>query len=212
VAGILSALLLTAVILLLRSGLGAPPTLELLTAGSSTLDPGQIRVGLALMPYVAITFIWFMGVVRMNFSDPANQLFGTVFLATGVLLLATLLVSSGLASGVLELRDQDLVGREAAIWMGGAGVFELLFGVAPRMAGGFILITANLLRRVRIMPRWMTVISVVLGLLLLFGVRRIDWTVLSLPAWVAMVSVLILSRERVPRPDPDGPGASARTT
>ena len=36
VAGILSALLLTAVILLLRSGLGAPPTLELLTAGSST--------------------------------------------------------------------------------------------------------------------------------------------------------------------------------
>jgi hypothetical protein len=211
VAGILSALLLTAVILLLRSGLGAPPTLELLTAGSSTLEPERIRLGLSLMPYVAITFIWFMGVVRMNFSDPANQLFGTVFLATGVLLLATLLISSGLASGVLELREQDLAGRDAAIWMGGAGVFELLFGIAPRMAGGFILITANLLRRVRIMPRWMTAISVVLGLLMLFGVRRIDWTALSLPAWVAMVSVLILSRERAPRPDPDAADPTVRT-
>lgn len=205
VAGILSALLLTAVIVLFRSGLGAPPSLELLTSGSSSIDPGRIRAGLALMPYVAITFIWFMGVVRMNFSDPANQLFGTVFLATGVLLLATLLVATGFAAGVLELREQDLEGQRAAIWMGGAGVFELIFGIAPRMAGGFILITANLLRRVRIMPRWMAVLSVVLGLLLLFGTRRIDWTVFALPAWVAMVSVLILSRERAARPDPDVP-------
>jgi hypothetical protein len=187
----------------MRSGLGAPPSLELLTSGSDTLDPDRIRTGLALMPYVAITFIWFMGVVRMNFSDPANQLFGTVFLATGVLLLATLLVATGFAAGVLELREQSLQGQEAATWLGGAGVFELLFGVAPRMAGGFILITANLLRRVRIMPTWMAALSVVLGLLLLFGTRRIDWTVFSLPAWIAMVSVLILSRERLARPDPD---------
>jgi hypothetical protein len=203
VAGILSALLLTAAILLLRSGLGGPPTLQTLTAGSGAIDPDQLRLGLSLMPYVAMTFIWFMGVVRMNFSDPANQLFGTVFLATGVLLLATLLVATGLASGVVELREQDLEGRSAAAWLGGAGVFELLFGVAPRMAGGFILITANLLRRVRIMPQWMAVLSVALGLLLLFGVRRIDWTVFSMPAWVAMVSLLILSRERDVRADPD---------
>lgn len=203
VAGIASALLLTVAIVVMRSGLGAPPSLELLTSGSDTLDPDRIRTGLALMPYVAITFIWFMGVVRMNFSDPANQLFGTVFLATGVLLLATLLVATGFAAGVLELREQSLQGQEAATWLGGAGVFELLFGVAPRMAGGFILITANLLRRVRIMPTWMAALSVVLGLLLLFGTRRIDWTVFSLPAWIAMVSVLILSRERLARPDPD---------
>jgi hypothetical protein len=207
VAGILSAVLLTATIVLMRTGLGAPPSLEVLTAGSSSLDPDRIRAGLDLMPYVAITFIWFMGVVRMNFSDPANQLFGTVFLATGVLLLATLLVATGFAAGALELREQDIEGQRAAIWLGGAGVFELMFGVAPRMAGGFILITANLLRRVRIMPTWMAALSVVLGLLMLFGTRRIDWSVFSLPAWVAMVSVLILSRERVARPDPDASAA-----
>ena len=203
VAGIASALLLTASILFVRSGLGAPPSLQLLTSGSETLDPDRIRTGLTLMPYVAITFIWFMGVVRMHFSDPANQLFGTVFLATGVLLLATLLVASGLASGVLDLREQSLDGQRSAIWLGGASVFQLLFGVAPRMAGGFILITANLLRRVRIMPSWMAALSAVLGLLLLFGTRRIDWTVFSLPTWVAMVSVLILSRERRSRDAPE---------
>lgn len=199
VAGILSALLLVLSAVLIRTGLHGPPTAALLTRGSGAIDDGRVQAGLMLFPYVAITFIWFMAVIRSQFANPANDLFGTVFITTGVLFLASLLVACGLGLSVMDLRVSRPPASGAALFMGGGAVYQLLFLVAPRMAGAFILITANLMRRVGLMPRWMVVISILTGLFLLFTVRRIDWSVFFLPGWMAMVSVLILVR--VGRPE-----------
>lgn len=44
--------------------------------------------------------------------------------------------------------------------------------------------------------------SLVIGVVMLFAVRQVDWVVFLLPLWVAMVSILILLRE------PSGPGTA----
>ncbi len=196
VAGIVSALLLVASFFLIRRGLGGPPTLELLTAGSPAVDDGLLQAGLILLPYVAITFIWFMGVIRLNYTDPRNELFGTVFIATGVLFLGALLVAAAVSNSVIDLRQQQVAGQSGALRLGGGIVYWLLFDVAPRMAGAFILITGNLLRRVGLMPTAMASVSVVVGLAMIFVVRRIDWVVFLFPVWVAAVSILLLVRQR----------------
>ncbi len=196
VAGLIAAGLLVVAFVLMRRGLGGPPSLEALTAGTNDVDQAQLRAGLTLVPYVAVTFIWFMAVVRLQFAAPDDTFFGTVFLANGVLLLGCLLVSTALAGGALDLRDIQLEGRGAALWLGGAGIYDLLFGIAPRLAGAFVLITSNLLRRVGLTPVWFSWSSVLIGIVLLFGVRRVDWVVYLFPVWVAAVSLLIVVRER----------------
>jgi hypothetical protein len=194
VAGILCALLLVASIATIRSGLAGPPTIGLLTHGSTTIDDGRVEFGLSLFPYVAITFIWFMAVVRSQFASPTNDMFGTVFLATGVLFLGSLLVAAALGLSVMDLRSASPPAAGGALWLGGGAVYDLLFLIAPRMAGAFVLITANLLHRVNLMPRWLTAVSLAVGIVLLFITRRIDWIVFVLPVWMIAVSVLILLR------------------
>ena len=196
VAGLIAAGLLVVAFVLMRRGLGGPPSLEALTAGTNDVDQAQLRAGLTLVPYVAVTFIWFMGVIRLNYTDPRNELFGTVFIATGVLFLGALLVAAAVSNSVIDLRQQQVAGQSGALRLGGGIVYWLLFDVAPRMAGAFILITGNLLRRVGLMPTAMASVSVVVGLAMIFVVRRIDWVVFLFPVWVAAVSILLLVRQR----------------
>ena len=87
VAGFVFALLFAAAWILVRSALPAS-----VTADSDWLDEEgaatRIRVGLALVPFAGIAFLWFIGVIRDRFKDSEDQLFSTVFIGSGLLFLA----------------------------------------------------------------------------------------------------------------------------
>jgi uncharacterized membrane protein len=63
----------------------------------------------------------------------------------------------------------------------------------------FLISTASVGLRSRTFPRWFAATGYLLGALLLVSVVVWDWIILVLPAWVAVVSLFILRRERALR-------------
>jgi hypothetical protein len=84
IAGILFAvLLITALVMLRTAGSGV----QLADLAS---DPGRrrvFRIGLGLVPFAGIAFLWFIGVVRDQVGAAEDRLFSTVFLGSGILFL-----------------------------------------------------------------------------------------------------------------------------
>ena len=74
--------------------------------------------------------------------------------------------------------------------------YTLLFAFATRAAAVFLISTATIGLRSRTFPDWFAWTGYVLGVVLLLVVSFWDWIILALPAWVAVVSLFILRRER----------------
>ena len=52
------------------------------------------RLALYLVPFAGIAFLWFIGVLRSRLGELEDQFFATVFLASGLLFVATLFVAA----------------------------------------------------------------------------------------------------------------------
>src|SRR5262245_35138523 len=98
IAGVLFAILLTTALVLIR--LAAP------SEGSHfaewVADPARRRmvvVALNLVPFAAIAFLWFIGVVRDRIGEREDRFFATVFLGSGLLFVAMLFVASAVTAG-----------------------------------------------------------------------------------------------------------------
>jgi hypothetical protein len=74
--------------------------------------------------------------------------------------------------------------------------YTLVFAFGTRAAAVFLLATATVGLRSAAFPRWFAWTGYLLGATLLIAVAFWDWVVLVLPAWVAVVSLFILRRER----------------
>jgi len=65
-----------------------------------------VLAALGLMPFAAIAFLSFIGVVRDHIGDQEDRFFATVFLGSGVLFLAMLLVAAALAGASSKARTR----------------------------------------------------------------------------------------------------------
>jgi hypothetical protein len=96
IAGIAFSLLLSASIVLIRlasqnqSGAGTRSVLVL---------------GLNLVPFAGIAFLWFIGVVRDRIGEYEDRFFATVFLGSGLLFLALLFAAAAVAGGLIASTD-----------------------------------------------------------------------------------------------------------
>ena len=90
VAGIVFSVLLTASLGLVRSATPSDPD----AAGDWLTDDNRRRavvVALNLLPFAAIAFLWFIGVVRDRIGEGEDRFFATVFLGSGLLFIAMML-------------------------------------------------------------------------------------------------------------------------
>ena len=72
----------------------------------------------------------------------------------------------------------------------------MLFAFSTRAAAVFLISMGTIGLRSRTFPRWFALMGYLLGLVLLVAVTFFDWVILVLPAWVAVVSLFIMRRER----------------
>jgi hypothetical protein len=159
--------------------------------------PGVIG-GLYLAPFAGIMFLWFMAVIRDQVGEREDRFFATVFLGSGLIFVALLFAASAVATAPLV--GVRYLGQEAPtaveIEAARALSYTLMFAFATRAAAVFLLATATVGIRSGTFPRWFAWTGYLLGLALLLAVAFWDWVVLVLPAWVAVVSLFILRRER----------------
>jgi hypothetical protein len=205
IAGILFAVLFSVALVLMRTD-------PLLTASDAQLalifaagqDLGMVVGGLYLAPIAGIMFLWFIAVIRDQIGEREDRFFATVFLGSGLIFVAILFTATAVAvTPVVGVRYLDQASPSAAsIDQVQALAYTLLFAFGTRAAGVFMLATATIGIRSRTFPRWFALTGYVIGAILLIAVSFWEWIVLVLPAWVGVVSVFLLRRERSRRFQP----------
>jgi len=159
-------------------------------------DGETISIGISLLPFAGIAFLWFMGVVRDAIGHLEDQFFSTLFFGSGLLYLAMTFMSAALASGALKVYSlhPDIATQSRLIDVVRAISSESMTIYAMRMAGMFMFVLATIWMRTELMPRWLTVLTFASSLLLLISIGFNQWMVMVFPCWVLLVSVVILVR------------------
>lgn len=191
IAGILFSVLLITSMVLIRISVPANP----LDAGTWLAGSWQtVRLALNLLPFAGIAFLWFIGVVRDRLGEHEDRLFATVFLGSGLLFLAMLFVSAGMAGGIIVTygaTPSQLAGSETYSF-GRTITYEIMNVYAMKMAGVFMMSTSTLSLRTGILPRWMAFFGLALALFLLLSLGFFYWAPLVFPLWVLLISLHIL--------------------
>jgi hypothetical protein len=162
-------------------------------ADSTKKDAGL--VGLALAPFAAIAFLWFIGVVRSRIGEAEDRFFATVFLGSGLIFIALFLASLAVTTGLVESagtdRSQDLADSDA--WVVGRHVSESILEASLIMAGVFTSAASTIILRTGAVPRVLGLTGVVVAaVMVLDGQRAEPWVVLVFPLWVLALSLYIL--------------------
>jgi hypothetical protein len=202
IAGLLFAVLFTLGLVLIR----AQPALtagdlELVRLYATGQDLPAVIGGLYLVPFSGVMFLWFIAVVRDQLGDREDRFFATVFFGSGVLFVALMFASTAIAMAAsVGYRYLDQAPPTAStVGLLRAISYAVMFAFGTRAAAVFLIATATIGLRGRVFPRWLALAGYLLGVVLLLTVTFIDWVIVVLPVWVAIVSLYILRRERMHR-------------
>jgi hypothetical protein len=193
VAGVLSALLFAAVLVLIRAQMPEG-------VGDSTqwLDSERdgILTATKLMPFAGITFLWFIAVVRDGVGRFEDRFFATVFLGSGLLFLAIMFVSTAVAAALVASNTgvTDPAAHAEVIAFGKGIVLSAAKTYAIRMAAVFMMSLATIWLKTGLMPRWLVVVSYLVAVALLIASDLSMWLTLTFPIWMLVVSGLLLIR------------------
>jgi uncharacterized membrane protein len=161
-------------------------------------DPTNATTVLAWLQVLVlstIAFLWFVGVLRGRIGDREPKLFGTVFLGASILLAAMLFLAAALLAAPAVL---VAVGGKApdpgstSLLRSAAAVVLSVF--LPRVATLVMFSTAGLGRATGGLPRWLVLVTYGVGLFEFVNVTVATPTVFVVPAWIALVSIVLLVR------------------
>ncbi|BBX68759.1 hypothetical protein [Mycolicibacterium psychrotolerans] len=187
VAGIVFAVLFAASLVLLRSVIPDDPFAHISWTGG-----GRTRIGAALVlaPMAAIAFLWFIGVMRDALGDYEDRFFASVFFGSGLLFLAMTAVSMAIAGAILTIAQE--VATDDLIYFGRSLMLQISNVWGVRMAAVFMISLATILLRTGLMPRWTSMLTYLVAATLIIVVTFSLWVTLIFPAWVGVVSVMVL--------------------
>ncbi|MFE9324812.1 hypothetical protein ACIHDR_18230 [Nocardia sp. NPDC052278] len=192
-AGVVFAVLFGITLILIR--LDMPDGIEGSTHWLASRQ-NAIRTATVLMPFAGISFLWFIGVVRDGFGRYEDRFFLSVFLGSGLLFLAMMFVGSAVAAGLVSSNTAvtDPAARAAVVDFGKMIVVSACQTYALRMAAVFMISLATIWLKTGLMPRWLAGLSYLAALALLVAGETSRWMTLAFPAWVLLVSILLLVR------------------
>jgi hypothetical protein len=189
-AGILFALLYAGALILLHSNVPAN-----VAAGDAWVETSATSVSFALtlVPFAGIAFLWFMAVVRDRLGRHEDQFFAMVFMGSGLLYLAMMFAAAAVIGGLLAsyqlqrgVMDLDVYNFSRTV------TYQLTNIYSIRMAGVFMISSATMWVRTGVMPRPLALATYILALILLITINLTVWITLLFPAWVFVVSLLVL--------------------
>jgi hypothetical protein len=154
----------------------------------------NMSLGLSLLPFAGIAFLWFLGVLRDRLGHLEDQFFSTLFFGSALLYLAMTFVSAAVMGGMLAVYavEPSLLLDGAILPFGRAVTYKFNNVYAIRMAGMFMLVLGTIWVRTGLMPRLLAILTYLTALSLIIGVVFWPWSTLFFPAWVFVVSVYIL--------------------
>src|SRR6516162_4598679 len=192
IAGMLFSLLTVAVFWLLWNSVPADPQEPGLWLASNS---NAVALGLNLVPFAGIAFLWFIGVLRDRLGDREDRFFATVFFGSGILFLGMLFAAAAMVGAILitfSMQPNELV-NSATFHFVRATAHTIMNIYMVKMAAVFMMTASTLAIYVRYAPRWLALLGYLLSLLLLFGSHYIRWSFFLFPLWVFLMSIHILT-------------------
>jgi hypothetical protein len=191
-AGVVFALLLAAAMVLIR--LAIPQGADAVTVQQPDPDRREaVRTALLLVPFAGIFFLWFVGAVRSHVGDAEDRFIATVFLGSGLVFTAMIFAAAAVASAVLDTAHPAGTSPSRPTWDFGQHLaYTLMTGYAMRMAAVFTCSASVIGHRLRILPRWLTLVGFLTTVVLLFVSSAVPWAELVFPAWSLLLSVYIV--------------------
>jgi hypothetical protein len=161
-------------------------------------------VGLYVMPFAAIAFVWFIVALRMWEAFAVRResiLLSNLQLVSGILYVALLSVGAAaqavLAASV-EFADgpiDPVVARQFPTYGN-----TLFFVFAIRMAAVFVFTTSNIGRTARVLPAWFGYVGIAVGVFMLVSISLTPVLLLVFPVWLLALSGIMLVKARsIPR-------------
>ncbi|WP_458686601.1 hypothetical protein [Nocardia tengchongensis] len=157
----------------------------------------RLTVVVLIMVVASIALLWFIGTLRRRLGTGEDQLFATVFLGSGLLLIGILLtsVAAFAAPATIAQRLSPAAAADAYPASHGLGMI-LMTVIAPRISAVFMLSLANLARITRAFPRWLTLLSTAAALFMLIAVTTSIHIAWVLPAWALVIGIYIVTRRK----------------
>jgi hypothetical protein len=170
--------------------------------GSERVLPSA--VGLYLLPFAGIAFLWFIVALRMWAAASTarlNTLQSNLQLISGIVFVALFFVGAAAISvlaTVVQFSESEIdpvSARQFPIF----GQTVLIF-FAMRMAAMFVFTTSSLARSAHILPKWLQWVGFLVGLFLLLSASFAPLLIMVFPIWVFGISLVLLRRAReIPR-------------
>jgi hypothetical protein len=193
---------------------GPTASIEEITAFyTSARQRRVLLVGLYLMPFAGIAFIWFIVALRMWVEGSihrVNALLSNIQLVTGILYVG-LFFAAAASTSVLAASVEFSNGQIDPIVAHQFPEYgkTLLLVFALRMAAMFVFTTSTIARRSDVVPAWFSWSGYVVGVFLLLSASLQDWLALVFPIWLLVLSGVLL--QRALRISPDRQVAVERT-
>lgn len=190
VAGILFAVFYTTAQILIRLAIPENPT----DSGALLSEQAEsISVALSLVPLSGIAFLWFVGVVRDRLGEHEDRFYTTLFLGSSILYLALVFVSAAITGGLLASYATGSVSSNDQLFVYGRSLMHQITNIyGLRMASVVMTSLGTILLRTGIMPRWSAIVTTILAIILMVSISLNVWIKFLFPAWVLMISLLIL--------------------
>jgi len=157
-------------------------------------------VGLYLVPFAGIACLWHMLATRtmLQVRRPSSwsELPHWLHLASGVIFICMLFAGSAAAGAVAflsQFSDAPLPGPDVARGLSAVG-YTLVFVFGVRAAGMYILTTTGLARSAGVLPGAVVVLSYLVAVVLLLSATSHPVILLVFPAWVLVISTVLLVR------------------
>ena len=218
-SGILFALLFVAALVLVQQGphLAAPD--EVYLAFYAGADDVLATVGLYVVPFAGIAFLWHLASTRALFravpggpaepTDWLHQTAGVVF----VCMMFTGTAAVGAVALLSTFSVTPLPSPEVARGLSGAG-YGLVFVFGVRVAGMYMITTTSLARAAGLLPGWVCLLGYLAAAFLLVSTTFHPAVLLVFPAWLVVVAAVLLlgaARPRASAPHAPDPQASDPT-
>jgi hypothetical protein len=164
-----------------------------------------LLVGLYVMPFAGIAFIWFVVALRMWEEGAASRrsvLQSNLQLVSGIIYVALFFAAAAATTVVaasVEFADGEfdpVAARQFPVYGN-----TILFVFAFRMAAMFVFTTSSIGLRAGILPRWYAWSGYGVATFLLLSASFVSWFALVFPLWLIVLSVILLRAAR--RIDPE---------
>ena len=191
VAGILFSALLFAVFGLMRLSIpGDPFEPGAWLEGSLT----YVVLAMNLVPFAGVAFLWFVGVLRDRLGAREDQFFATVFLGSGLLLLAMLFAAAATFGAIITAfhAAPEALEHSPTFHFGRGLAYGMINIYLVKTASVFMITTSTIALYTRLTPRWLAIGGYIIAVTLLIGSYYLDWSLLVFPLWVLLISLSIL--------------------